>query len=165
MASSIHVEVVGDTVGVHHALRHLEAKLESPAMMAFMQTVIYPFITQRAVARFRNEGDEVSGKWAPLARATVNFRQSMGFPGEHPINRRTGELERYITGSPAAILPIGGGVMMKYPPQAATGSLGEKVMTAQKGKGRPSTRPRPVLALGIADLSFTLTSLATYIEA
>lgn len=145
-------------------MNYLTLKLSPALMMGFMSATIYPWIRQRAQQRFLDEGDDASGKWAPLLESTNEFRRSGGFGEAHPINRRTGELESYITGSDAMIAPTPAGVMMRYPGTEPSGALLEKVQTAQRGRSKPSTVPRPVLSLGIADMNFTLSSLALYIQ-
>jgi hypothetical protein len=44
--------------------------------------------------RFQGEG---YGTWRPLAQVTVKEREWLGFPGEHPILKRLGVLERALT--------------------------------------------------------------------
>lgn len=163
--SGMHISIVGDSSGVTRALNHLDAKLSTPMMMGFLAATIHPWLQERARQRFLNEGDDASGKWAPLQQSTNEWRRSGGFPEAHPINKRTGELERFITGSSALVTPTPAGVTMKYPGSQPSGGLFEKVKTAQRGRKTPSTVPRPVLSLGLADLNFTLSSLALYIQA
>lgn len=161
---SMTVAIVGDSVGVSRMLAYLEVKLSNQGMMSWLAGAVYPFIRERAQQRFDSEGDEVSGKWAPLEESTNRWREFMGVSPAHPINVRTGEMENYITQSLAAVMPQAGGVMMKYPGKPPSSRLGEKVKTAQMGKTKPLTVPRPILGLGMKDLNFTLGSLALYIQ-
>lgn len=159
------VALVGDSVGVSRMIAYLQIKLSNQGMMGWLAGAVNPFIRQRAQQRFDSEGDDASGRWTPLEESTHRWREFMGVPPDHPINVRTGEMESYITQSMAAIMPEAGGVILRYPGKPPSSRLGEKVKTAQMGKPKPSTPARPVLALGMKDMNFTLGSLALYIQA
>lgn len=60
------------------------------------------FLKNRVLSRFESEGDDVSGKWAPLSDYTVQDRAARGFPPAHPILRRTGALRKWVMDSPPA---------------------------------------------------------------
>jgi hypothetical protein len=149
-------------------LSALEIALEPASLAIFLGESIDPYIRSRAEARFASEGDDVVGKWLPLASSTEQIRAQAGYGPAHPINRRTGELEEYITKSPHRIetTPIGASLVM--PGEPAGGELGKKVITAQEGwpaSGRSgATPPRPVIGVNEKDLLFVLTSLSTYVE-
>src|SRR5687768_2482194 len=117
-------------------LMQVNTVLSPLGMMGFLSGVVSPFIRERARARFSEEGDDVTGRWRPLADSTVDIRSRMDLPisGEHPINRRTDDLYDHITASPDDVFPIPGGAQLTYPGVAATGWLEEKVKTAQSGK-------------------------------
>ncbi len=155
-----------DDRGVQKLLRRMDTALDPTAIAAFMGAVIHPYIQKRAKGRFASEGDDVSGKWDPLKEATNSFRihSQPSYPPEHPINARTGELERYITQSNPYISPTPAGAVYRYPGAPAKGELRTKVETAQIGKPDPNTRPRPVLGMNENDLAFVVTALATYIQ-
>lgn len=161
----IHFEIVGNQRGVEQMLEHIDTALSPIGLFTFLHGAVGPFVKQRASDRFRSEGDDVTGTWAPLAQATVEIRQNMGLEGSHPINKRTGELEAYITqGSIDVTTGVGVGTL-KYPGNApATSGLREKLKTAQGGKASPSTPPRPVLGLGEADLGHVLVMLAFHVQ-
>lgn len=163
----IDIDLTGDAQYVHKMITHLDQKLGPQGLTAFLAMTVLPYMTQRASERFQNEGDDVVGKWAPLAPATEVIRQQMGFSGAHPINVRTGELERYITqGSPSAsVVASPMGAFMQHPANAPTGRLKNKVKVAQQGdpsfgRGVP---PRPVLGMNEADLGYVMVALAFYV--
>lgn len=162
--SGIDIQIIADTSGVMNAFEILLGKLSHSGMTAWLHSSIYPYIKQRSQSRFINEGDDTVGRWLPLTEATISFRHSGGF-GSGPINKRTGELEAFIIGSDANIYPTPLGTQMDYPGEEPIGVLATKVQTAQSGKDSPSTPSRPVLALGLQDLNWTLQSLALYIQA
>lgn len=162
---SITVQIVGaDASDIYRAFDLLEARLNDTALAGYLKSTMEPFIQQRAKSRFANEGDDASGPWLPLASATENIRASLGYGPDHPINKRTGLLEQYITSTAGNVQPTAGGIEMVYPGTAATGELYQKVSTAQSGKPAPKTDPRAVLAVNQTDMAFFQTSLATFIQ-
>lgn len=164
---SVSVEIVGDSAGVNLLVDRLSLLLGPAGMSAFLGGPVLTYVRQRARNRFANEGDDVSGPWMALAPTTVYVRLALGFPGRHPINRRTGELERWVTGSAPAITvsPVLAG--LTYPGNPPTGSLREKVTTAQTGRRSKGTgtSARPVLGLSGTDYIAILGLLATSVEA
>lgn len=158
-------EIVGNERGVQNMLEQLDSALSPVGLAAFLHGSVEPWIQQRAANRFANEGDDVSGKWAPLAEATIEIREHAGFGGSHPINKRTGELEEYITQGSFDIQALPTMATLKYPKDPPkSGHLREKVKTAQKGKASPSTVARPVLGMNERDLTHVLTTLAFFIQ-
>lgn len=155
-------------------LRAIDKALEPVSMSAFLRSQMLPELRRRARARFGNEGDEASGPWAELRPATVDIREAMGYPGEHPINRRSGALERWVTGADAAVAGYstgdGTGAQMTWPATEPTGTLGKKYRTAQKGRPNqreksPTTVPRPVVAVNQADMNFFTTAWSIWFAA
>jgi len=152
------VTVGGD---VEARLNALDTAVSPMALMRFLGFQVDPYIRSRAGARFNSEGDDVSGEWAPLSSATVRIRESLGFPGEHPINRRTGELEDFITQHRSLVVAIGGGASLVAPGSQPTGELRDKLERAQQGDDRAPARP--VLGMNEQDLAAVLTLLATHV--
>lgn len=114
----------------------------------------------RAQERFAVEGTD-DGPWAPLADATLSWRASYGF-GPGPINRRTGELERFITGAPGSVTPHPGGATLSFPGSEPTGELGRKVRVAQGYEEANDIPARHVVGLGLPDLEFALLSFGAW---
>lgn len=142
-------------------LRSLDSALSPEGMAAFLGLEVAPYLAERAKRRFADEGDDASGKWAPLLPATQAIRAaSPEWPvgPDHPINRRTGELEDWVTGGSFAAMPHALGATLRYPGTPPSGELARKVETAQRGRNR--TVPRPVLSVSEADLVFVVTRLA-----
>lgn len=146
------------------SITKLELLVGSDGLALFLGTVVGPYLQERAQARFQNEGDDVTGPWLPLSPATVSIREATGHPGEHPINRRTGELEEWVTQGDTFAYPVGAGATLKYPGRDASGTLKSKVETAQRGKKSPLTPPRPVLGVNETDLLFITAALHAAIE-
>ena len=164
MPGFIDVDLIGNQRGVDRMLDHIEAATSPVGLELFMQTTVEPWLRERAQQRFSNEGDDVVGKWEPLQPSTEMIRSQSGYGGDHPINVRTGDLEDYITQSPALIKTLPSGSALTYPGNKAGGELLAKVETAQGGKKYPFTVPRPVLGMNENDLLFVLTGLATHIQ-
>lgn len=129
---------------------------------AFLSGPVAEFLQERARRRFAAEGDDAVGKWAPLKEATVNIRLSQNYGGEHPINRRTGELERWVVDGGWNAYPTSYGAEMAYPGSIPTGELLEKVQVAQRGDDRAVARP--VLGLTDTDLIAATIMFADFIS-
>ena len=151
---------------VERAVTKLELLLGSEGLAAFLGGTIGPYLRERTQQRFANEGDDVVGPWAPLQPATVAIREASMFNigGEHPINRRSGELEDWVTEGNYFPYPTGVGASMQYPSKKPSGELRDKLQTAQGGRAEPRTVPRPVLGLNEKDLLFAITALAAAVE-
>lgn len=157
-------DIVGNERGVQQMLNHLDSSLSPVGLTAFLYGAVGPWVKQRAADRFDNEGDDVTGGWAPLREATIKIRESQGF-GEGPINRRTGELEEYITGGTYSITSTPVGSSLKYPgTEPKSKGLREKMRTAQRGRKSPSTVARPVLGMNERDLAQVVTMLAFHVQ-
>lgn len=164
--------IEADFSQVTRMITRLEAKLVSPALALWLDTRIEPYLRARAENRFAVEGDTASGKWAPLLPSTELIRIAQGYPPAHPINKRTGALEAYITKTPGKALPFGYGAALRFPGKRPTNSpknpLRDKVAVAQTGgtgaRNRRATVPRPVLAMNENDLEYILVMLSRYFE-
>ena len=153
-----------DAHDVIHDLTKVEFALSQFGMSKFLSTNLGPWLQHRATERFMDEGDAASGKWLPLTGATQEIRENMGYPRAHPINKRTGELENYVTGSQWAVTPTPTGAMLTYPGggQRRQGTIRQKVRAAQVGYGK--TPPRPVLAVDETDMIFLMTRMRFHFE-
>lgn len=156
--------VYGNATGVQAMLAHLQNKLSPPNLGAFLLGQVDPYLRARADARFQSEGDDVTGKWAPLEQATEMIRASQGFPAAHPINERTGELRDYLANAPSAVSMNVIGTTLTYPGAAPSGELADKMATAQAGRSYPETVARPVLGMNHNDLTAVLTMLSLEIQ-
>lgn len=159
----IGIQLIGDAAGVQAMLTHMQNKLLSPNIGAFLHVTVDPYLQQRAAARFGSEGDDVVGQWLPLTPATQSIRAGQGYGADHPINRRTGELEDYIVRSGGSVNVNPAGATLTFPGAPASGELADKVQTAQVGRAFPATPPRPVLGLNDNDLIAVLTATALYV--
>lgn len=163
----INFDIVGDTAGVQAMLNHLDTAISPTGLMFFLTGTVGPWIRERAKDRFESEGDDVVGKWAPLAPATQEIRSRGEWPvgPTGPINKRTGELEAYVTGSDALVTGHSLGATLTFPgKRTSKRSIKTKMETAQKGRAKPRTPARPVLGLNEKDLSYVITMLAFHVQ-
>lgn len=164
----IDFQIVGDRTGVQEMLNHVDSALSPVGLGLFLHGAIAPHLKRRAASRFKGEGDDAVGKWAPLEESTILIREGYGFP-PGPINRRTGELENYIVNGGSDVKSVPGMSTLTYPdPNKARGPhLSKKVQTAQMGKpgrsGKPTPR-RPVLGMNETDLAAVMTKLAIHVQ-
>lgn len=173
--TGVSIEMIGDSSGVQRMLHAADTAFSTTGLMSFLTMDVGPYLQTRAKGRFAAEGDDVSGKWAPLRPATEAIREAGRSQGlwsvgdAHPINVRTGELEDYITGGQGAVFPSGmAGARIQYPRITGKPTVRKKMKIAQKGGLAPNsghqTPPRPVIGLNEQDLVFVLTSLSLHLR-
>ena len=144
-------------------LEKLQASISPMALTLFQESVVVPYIKERAIQRFVSEGDSATGKWAPLKESTQKVRKYYGYGESHPINKRTGQLENFITGiSPGVV--AGAGTVLTFPGPISSSALEQKFLTAQQGRIQPLTVPRPVLGWMEGDVIFLASSLESFIQ-
>lgn len=146
-----------------HVLAMLELKLSPSGLTGFLLATVDPFIRARTASRFGSEGDDVSGAWQPLEKATELIRAGAGFPPAHPINERTGRLRATLVGRPGDAKPNGFGANLTYPGPIGDASFWDKMETAQGGSTNPPTPPRPVIGLNENDMLFVTTELIAWL--
>lgn len=139
-----------DVSDAQRALTQLEHNLSFGSMSGFLYRTAAPWLQARAQARFAAEGDELTGRWSPLRKATLIIRAKHGFPTS-PINVRTGQMKAFVTGSFGDVSMRGDETMLTWPRESFGGVLERKLMTAQRGRKSPNTTDRPVIAVGEAD--------------
>lgn len=164
VAPNLHFEVLEEDVLV--ALAAMSRAVGAASLTLFLETVLEEWFEVRAERRFQTEGDAASGKWEELLfPETHNFRESQGFPPDHPINRRTGELQNWVTNAGGTATPFGSGdgAILTWPELPTEDELRTKYDTAQRGKPNPYTPPRPVVAMDLIDLDFALEALEKWI--
>ena len=143
-------------------MRNIEVALTGAGLSIFVSTRVRQWLQERAEARFAAEGDEASGKWAPLTETTNKIRQSLGYPPGGPINVRTGELKRHVVEGKGDVGIDGFGVTYHWPGGNVTPGIERKMSGAQVG--RPGRQPaRPVAAVDITDAAGVLVLLSDFI--
>lgn len=151
-----------DDADVTQMFVRLDAAISPLGLATFFEERVDPYLQMRMRERFAQEGDDVTGPWDQLAYSTEEYREAGGYDRSHPINRRSGEMEDYLTEN-ALIAPLGSGAFLQTPGRQATGELATKVKTAQQGKSKPFTRPRPVMGMNVRDKTEIMMLLAYFV--
>ena len=128
--------------GVDVISRRLEAMAERfadvrPAWPAVVATF-------RAITRqtFASEGATSDfGEWEPLAPRTIAQREKLGYPGAHPILRRSGALEDSLTSQ------TGDSIIVQQAQYLGIGTAVPYVVYHQSVAPRTKLPRRPVVAL------------------
>lgn len=168
--TGMQIYIIGDHRGVQATLHLMDTALNPVAIAGFLGAEVGPYLQKRGVARFASEGDDVSGKWAPLSEATQSIREKGREAGfwdvgdAHPINVRTHEMETYVTQGSIQPAPTAYGARLSYPANRPNTELREKLRTAAFGRTEPPTPRRPVLGVNEQDLVFVLKALAFHIQ-
>lgn len=162
MASVIvDTEFIISDADVQRVLTRLAFTTSAVGLSLFMRGSTHRYLTERAQTRFDQEGDSASGKWAPLREATQNWRSYYGFGEDHPINKRTGALEEYITRGKPEVFEEPTGATLMFPGPTNNTWLTKKMERAQAGDS--TTVARPVLAFDTNDVAAILVSLSVFV--
>lgn len=158
--SGVGVSLEDDSVEVMLADLALATSPESYAL--FLREDVQRYFTDEADHRFAQEGAR-SGVWAPLSRLTQYQRALQGYSPEHPINKRTGDLETYVTKTEGTVATAGFETSWTWPP--ATDPLTtEKFAVAQGGRKGGRTPARPVIEADSTDLEAVLLLLEGHLR-
>ncbi len=151
---------------VERMLEKVQDSLSPTGLDSFFNQRLAPFFRRRVSDRFAGEGDDASGEWAPLSNATVKIRESMGYPGAHPINVRSGSMKEFLEKAQGQTFPSEGATTFVFPGRSPGGKISERILNAQTGEnGREKKNPvRPVLAVNPVDLEYAMYALMGYIE-
>lgn len=124
---------------------------------------VVQYLQERVEDRFAQQGDDASGKWAPLTEATQRIRASKGYTPAGPINIRTGEMYNWLLNANGelvgGVVGEGGDLLLMWPGDYPSGELGDKLAHAQEGDPDTRTVPRPVVAADGTDMATVLTIL------
>lgn len=163
MSFYIHFDVDQTMAGAFIA--ELNRRVQPASLAAFTQATVGPFIRRRIQQRFQGEGDDVTGKWHPLTVATQMIRATKGYAPDHPINRRSNLMMNHLVGDPGQTRVMGPIIEFTHPRPTGDGLMNQKIETAQMGRNRPRTPPRPVMGLNENDMLFVTSELAAYLIA
>lgn len=160
----IEVEVVADPKSpALKMLTHLDLLMSPASIAGFLKNFVVNYFQQQAEQRFAMEGDEATGKWAPLKQSTVEIRTSKGF-GAGPINVRTGELKDFVTTNEGSI-GIDVGATLEWPTGLPEGTdLMYKYRTAQTGTSSGRVPARPVVGMSFRDMAAINVMLGGFLD-
>lgn len=162
MSFQADVDMVLDASDAVRVMAILDVRLRAAGLEAFMQNTAVPWLQRRAAKRFGSEGDDASGKWMPLRKATEHFRSKAGFPPAHPINVRTLQMFDFITSADGSISGGPGYASLNWPGARGRGQeLAAKIRTAQGLTA--GVVARPVLGLSQTDDIFISARLLVYL--
>lgn len=138
-------------------LTELQKRLSPPSVTSFLSGPVHNHLQRRAQERFDTESDASGAAWHPLSQATEEWRESLGYGREHPINVRTGDLMANMVDSVADIVPAGTDPMLLFPGRSVQkGRDGIKIAQAQgtlNQKNGEKSIPRPVIDWDASDLA------------
>jgi hypothetical protein len=166
-AGFIDIEMIGNQVQVDRMVAYLEQRMSPSSIFAFLEIRIEPYLKERIANRFKSEGDDVSGGWAPLAEPTKAIRAWGASQGvwdvaeDHPINQRTHAMYEFLTQDTWQVMSGGAAVSLSSP-KTVSREMREKLRAAAGRK--PNTPARPVLGLNETDLGYVITQLAFHIQ-
>lgn len=100
--------------------------LDDGHLSDFTQDQFQEIMRDVSRSNLATESDK-AGPWQPLSNATIFLRQMAGFPGEHPINERTGQMKNFLLNAKARGGPTGGGAEFEWP-DGASGVLYMKLL-------------------------------------
>jgi hypothetical protein len=153
----------------------LRWKVLSPrSFREFLFFEAQPYMRERVRDSFRAETAPNGVKWRSLRPATNEIRKAGGFPPVTPINRRTGDFQRYVEET----FDINSGSAdnsadLLMPSIRGSGLLKKKLEHAQRGgrvvppKGAETTAlfpARPVIGMTLRDQRFMELKLKFFIE-
>jgi hypothetical protein len=163
------VTTTWQTFNTQTMLNRVNRAIGGASLATWMQTMAIPYFQDEIVDRFAYEGDDRSGEWAPLKDSTNRIREALGYPPEHPINERTGEMLEWLASSGEFIMGLNSAIGT-IPGDAPSDILAQKFRTAQMGTNEnrmipgAHTPPRPVLAVSPAeDMAILLKGLQVHI--
>lgn len=137
-------------------------KLSDESLARWMKDDALDIIEGRTERRFEAEGDDASGKWAPLTHDTQRIRSSQGYMPDHPILERSGELREAVLTSKGNLTVDPSGVMLEWPGGINTPDNSKHIAyaIAQKGSLPNKTVSRPIAAADDTDMILLMESLA-----
>lgn len=159
----VDIQILGDSRDISRRLAGLDLAFASENIAAWLVAGVDPLLRQKTEQVFASEGEALGQKWQDLTPFTVQDRKNHGFPGEHPINVRTGQMKKHLIDAPPRIAIHSLGATMWSPGNNPSGKLGKKIQTAQQGDPSVHTPARPVLGVDTTDLEIVLLALSVHI--
>lgn len=162
MTAAISMEFIVERSTVEAVLGKIVMATGAMELSAFQRTIVHPFLSMRAEDRFASEGDKASGgAWEQLSEASQHWRKWGGFDPQHPINKRTGKLEDFVTKGMPEVAEGATSAILSFPGATADFIMERKMTVAQAGDSR--TPARPVLGIDSTDVEFILIALSKFV--
>lgn len=143
-----------------------QERLSDRGLMTLVQALLIPVAkteSQGTIAAQRGPGGR---KWRELKASTQRIRASLNYGATEPINKRTGNLERFLNEAGTDLTVAPGFVQGAWPALVNQDStrLMYAFYTAQGGSKRWGTPARPVVGLGPTGIAFLHAMTKTYVE-
>lgn len=154
---------------VEKDLETAQGRVSEAGLAMMVRHLLIPIASTSSRARIESQKTAGGGRWRPLKESTQRVRRSLNLPGiygHYPINKRTGNLEKFLqnTDSEIAILPEF--IQGSWP--ANVSMDGTRLMyayhTAQAGSKQWGTPPRPIVALAATEMLYLDQMTRLYIE-
>lgn len=130
-------------------MKRLSESIEPQSIAEHHKATTTSYLRSRTSARFKGQGDDVTGPWKPLKAYTVEERIRLGFGGTSPILKRTGSLMSWVEKVPPksqaetyiwpSVTPPNNSHMMYA------------FIAAQRGRTHPATSRRRIVAVNLQD--------------
>jgi hypothetical protein len=168
------VTIVVEDEQVRNVIYRLDIATMVIGMSMWANSVVDPWLQQRARNRFVAQGDGASGKWKPLTEFTQEWREMQGYSPD-PINIRSGALAEWlIFEADGTFMEVGNHAGVYYWPGVHLpydDFIAAKLHTANIGRKRgenkmlpnATTPKRPVVAIDSTDVLALLTSYHDFI--
>lgn len=154
---TINDDDAADTTGLDRLFVGFGATLD--AFPDALRVAALPVIRQAHRENFAREGGRRA--WANLADATVAERVRLGYPGRHPILRRTGALMRHVLNTPATVTTTGATVELRIKPGPVVGGVPKYRALA---RGRRNMPGRPMVVIDSRSAVKVTSALSRYLR-
>lgn len=156
-----------DVAPVLGAIDRLRLTLTPTSLERFLLLVAHPYLVERIEDRFEAKGDDVSGKWEPLAPSTMMIRILQGY-SPTPTNIRSGAMFDALRQA-RNVRPMATGAEISMGHAAVSDTkTKQKIKVAQQGGTAPNagrdTPARPVIGMNARDLGVMSTSFEKWLK-
>lgn len=154
---------------VNSALETAQGRVSEAGLALMVRHLLIPIASTSSRGRIEAQKTAGGRRWRPLKESTQRVRRSLNLPGiygHYPINKRTGNLERFLQNAEGEVAILPEYIQGSWP--ANVSMDGSRLMyayhTAQAGSKRWGTPPRPIVALAPFELLILDQMTRLYIE-
>lgn len=146
-----------------------QERVSERGLMMLVRGLLLPLAAVESKGSIAGQRGPGGRKWKPLKESTQRVRASLGHLGigpASPINKRTGDLERFLQNAGSEMLVLPEYVEGSWPALVTQDStrLMYAFHTAQAGSKRWGTPKRPVVGLGPTGIAMLHGMTKTYVE-
>lgn len=143
--------------GVNKDLETAQGRVSEAGLAMMVRHLLIPIASTSSKGRIEAQKTAGGKRWRTLKESTQRVRRSLGLPGiygHYPINKRTGNLERFLQSADGEVAILPEFIQGSWP--ADVSMDGTRLMyayhTAQAGSKRWGTPPRPIVALAATEI-------------